>query len=54
MLPKRLNGLGFCHSQMSFHSRVRIMVETAEFSGMGQVAGPCPGPSLAPIAMFFD
>ena len=28
----RQNELGFCHSQMSFHSRVRVTVETAESS----------------------
>lgn len=50
----RQNELGFCYSQMSFHSRMRVMVETAEFSGMGQVAGPCQSPSLAPISVFFD
>lgn len=29
----RQNELGFCHSEMSFHSRVRIVVETAEWDG---------------------
>lgn len=28
----RQNELGFCHSEMSFHNRVRIVVETAESS----------------------